>query len=183
MLKFFTRHWWMLAIRGLLAVIFGVIALIWPTITLQALIIIFGIYVLVDGLFTLFSVLTHRSRSQYQGWGWILVEGLAGIVTGIFTLIWPHITAIVLLFLIAGWALVTGILEIIIAIQLRKLLEGEWALILSGILSIVFGLLLFIQPGGGILALVWLIGAYAIVFGFLLILLAFRVRSWGNKII
>jgi len=179
MLGLLTRNWWVLAVRGLLAVIFGFLAFVWPEITLGVLVILFGAYALVDGLFAAITALADRRTST--DWG-ILLQGIAGIGAGVLTFIWPRVTALVLLYLIAVWALVTGVLEIFAAIQLRKEIKGEWVLGLSGIASVLFGLLLVIRPGSGVLALVWLIGAYAILFGALLILLAFRLRSWGQSL-
>lgn len=174
MLRLLGRHWWIVALRGLLAVIFGVVALIWPTTTVHALVILFGIYAVVDGLFSLFSALTSRRRG---GWWLLLIEALAGIAAGIAAFIWPQVTALVLLYLIAAWAFLTGILELIAAFMLRRQVEGEWALGLAGAISIVLGLLLALRPSSGLVAVVWFIGAYAIVFGILLVVLGLRLRS------
>jgi uncharacterized membrane protein HdeD (DUF308 family) len=178
MLNLLARNWWLLALRGLLALIFGLLALIWPAITLRVLVILFGAYALVDGLFRVITAL----KDSRKRWGILLLEGVLGIALGILAFIWPDITALALLYLIAAWALVTGILEIMAAVWLRKELKGEWLLGLAGLASVVFGLLLVIWPGSGVLAIVWLIGAYAIVFGVLLIALAFRLRSWGKSL-
>lgn len=179
MLKLLTRNWWLVALRGLLAVIFGVLALIWPQITLSALVILFGVYILIDGIFTVISAL--RDREQYVHWGLLLLEGLAGIAIGVLTFIWPGITALVLLYLIVAWALVTGVLEIIAAFQLRKEIENEWLLGLGGVASLVFGVLALIWPASGALAIVWIIGIYAIIFGVVLIALGFRLRNLHQK--
>lgn len=112
----------------------------------------------------------------------ILLEGLAGIVVGIMTLVWPSITALTLLYLIAAWAVITGVMEIVAAIQLRRVIEGEWMMVLSGIASIIFGIILFIFPGEGALGLTWLIGIYAIIFGVMLIVLAFRLRGMRGQV-
>ena len=178
MLNLLARNWWLLALRGLLALIFGLLALIWPAITLRVLVILFGAYALVDGLFRVITAL----KDSRKRWGILLLEGVLGIALGILAFIWPDITALALLYLIAAWALVTGILEIMAAVWLRKELKGEWLLGLAGLASVVFGLLLVIWPGSGVLAIVWLIGAYAVVFGVLLIALAFRLRSWGKSL-
>jgi len=178
MLNLLARNWWLLALRGLLALIFGLLALIWPAITLRVLVILFGAYALVDGLFRVITAL----KDSRKRWGILLLEGVLGIALGILAFIWPDITALALLYLIAAWALVTGILEIMAAVWLRKELKGEWLLGLAGLASVVFGLLLVIWPGSGVLAIVWLIGAYTIVFGVLLIALAFRLRSWGKSL-
>lgn len=174
-----ARNWWTVALRGLVAVLFGIAAFVWPGLTLLALVWLFGIYALVDGVFTLVSAVTNRSENDR--WWLLLVEGIVGIAAGIIAIAWPGITAFALLYLIAAWAIVTGVLEIIAAIRLRQEIEGEWVLALSGLLSLVFGILLVIWPGAGVLAMIWLIAAYAIVFGVFLIILGFRLRSWRER--
>jgi uncharacterized membrane protein HdeD (DUF308 family) len=173
-----ARNWWVLALRGLFAVIFGCLAFVWPSITLTVLVLFFGAYALVDGAFAIVAALS--GRGEHERWWVLLLEGLAGIAAGIMTFFWPAITEVVLLLLIAAWAIATGLVEIIAAIRLRKELEGEWLLIVSGVVSLVFGVFLFARPGPGALAVVWVIGAYAGIFGVLLIGLAFRLRSWGE---
>jgi uncharacterized membrane protein HdeD (DUF308 family) len=177
MLRLLSRHWWVLALRGLLAVVFGLLALIWPTTTVRLLVILFGVYALVDGLFSLYSALVNRRRRG--GWWLLLVEAVAGVGVGILAFVWPQITALAFLYLIAAWAMVTGALELVAAFQLRRQVEGEWVLALAGIVSIALGLLLALRPGSGLVALVWFVGAYAIVFGILLIVLGFRLRGLG----
>lgn len=177
MLRLLSRHWWVLALRGLLAVVFGLLALIWPTSTVRVLVILFGVYALVDGLFSLYSALVNRRRRG--GWWLLLVEAVAGVGVGILAFVWPQITALAFLYLIAAWAIVTGVLELVAAFQLRRQVEGEWVLALAGIVSIALGLLLALRPGSGLVAVVWFVGAYAIVFGILLIVLGFRLRGLG----
>jgi len=179
MLALYARTWWVVGLRGLLSIIFGVLALVWPEIAVEALVLLFGAYVLVDGIFAIASAI--KGRREYAQWWLVLLEGIAGIAFGVIAIGWPRITTVVLLLLIAGWAIATGILQIVAAILLRKELRGEWLLILSGILSLVLGVLLAIQPQAGAIALVWLIGAYAILFGVLLIALAFRLRGWSRQ--
>jgi len=176
----YARTWWAVGLRGLLSIIFGALALVWPEIAVEALVLLFGVYVLVDGIFAIVSAID--GRGEYRQWWLVLLEGLLGVAFGVITVVWPRITAVVLLLLIAGWAIATGILQIVAAVLLRKELRGEWLLILSGILSLVLGVLLAIQPQAGAIALVWLIGAYAILFGVLLIALAFRLRGWSKQI-
>jgi uncharacterized membrane protein HdeD (DUF308 family) len=171
MLNVFTRHWWVLALRGLLAVIFGLLALIWPDITVRVLVVFFGAYAIVDGIFAVIAGLGRR-RSLLP-----VLGGLLGIVIGILVWLWPETTAIVLLYLIAAYAVLTGIFELINAIELRKVLENEWLLAVSGVLSIGFGILLVIWPAAGLVTIAWLIGIYAIIFGVLLIGLGFRLRG------
>jgi len=174
-----ARNWWALVLRGLFAVLFGIIALVWPGITLGALVLLYGAYALADGVFAIASVMAGRTWGR--PWWSLLVEGLVGIAVGIMTFAWPGITALVLLYLIAAWAFVTGIFEVVAAIRLREEIRGEWLLALSGILSVLFGVALVIWPGAGALALIWVIGAYAIAFGVLMIALGFRLRSWSRR--
>jgi uncharacterized membrane protein HdeD (DUF308 family) len=173
MLELIVNHWWTYVIRGLLAIAFGMMALIVPGITLQILILIFGVYVIVEGLLAILAAFSNRKENA---WWLLLLEGIMGIAIGVFAFIWPGITAIVLLIFIAVWAIMTGIFEIAAAIQLRKAIKGEWVLGIAGVLSILIGFLLIINPGPGALAIVWLIGIYALIFGLLLMYLGFKGR-------
>lgn len=175
MLNVLARHWWAVGLRGLAAVIFGILTLVVPHITLFVLIIFFGAYALVNGAFAIFVAI--RGRETMRNWVWLLVEGVAGVLLGILTLRWPQVTALVLLIFIAAWALVTGFGEIIQAIELRKIISNEWLLVLSGVLSILFGLILLIFPSAGALGLLYIIGIYAIIFGGLLMALSWQLRS------
>jgi uncharacterized membrane protein HdeD (DUF308 family) len=175
MLSIFARYWWTFLLRGILAVLFGLATFFWPAITVAALVLLFGAYALADGFLTLVAAI--RGRAWIDRWWLYLLGGLAGIGTGILTFFYPGMTAMVLLMFIAAWAIVTGILEIAAAIRLRKEIEGEWALGLAGLASVLFGIILVLRPGAGALAVVWLIGAFAIAFGILLIVLAFRFRG------
>jgi uncharacterized membrane protein HdeD (DUF308 family) len=169
-----------LALRGAIAILFGLAALLRPGIALEALILLFGAYALVDGVFSLVGVF-GGTRSGTPRW-LLLVEGVAGIVAGVIAFVLPILTAVVFLYLIAAWAIVTGIAEIATALRLRQEIQGEWALIVGGILSVLFGVLLgVVGPFAGILSLIWLIGAYAIAFGVLLLVTAFRVRGQGDQ--
>lgn len=175
MLQLLARNWWLVVLRGVLAIIFGVMALVWPLPTLEALVILFGAYVLVDGIFELISAISGREEEQW----WLgLLEGVLGIAAGILTFLWPNVTGLVLLYFIAAWAILTGVLAIFSAIRLRREIEGEWFLGLSGLLSVIFGVLLFFFPTGGAVAVIWLIGSYAILFGVLLVILGLRLRGW-----
>lgn len=171
-----ARNWWVMVVRGVLAILFGVMAFAWPGITIQALILLFGIYALADGVFSLIEALTGRHPADTPWWALIL-EGIAGVAAGLVALVWPGITAFVLLMLIASWAVVTGILEIATAIRLWSHVKGEWMMLLAGILSVVFGIACFAAPVAGALAVVWLIATYAIIFGITLIGLGFRLRG------
>jgi uncharacterized membrane protein HdeD (DUF308 family) len=178
MLDTLARYWWTVALRGAVAILFGLLALIWPTITALALVLLFGAYVLVDGVLALGSALFGGRAAGLDGRSraWLVVEGIAGVGIGIITFIWPQATTLVLLWLIAAWAIVTGVIEIVAAVRLRREIRGEWLLALAGVLSVGFGLLLAIWPAAGALTLIVLIGAYAIVFGAVLIGLAMRLR-------
>lgn len=170
-----TQNWWMLIVRGVLAIMFGLAAFVWPGITWFSLVILFGAYALVDGVIAVATGLQHVKDTPR--WWVFLLEGIVGIGAGITAFLWPGLTAYVLLLLIASWAIITGILEIAAAIRLRREITNEWTLGLGGLLSIGLGVLLFMRPVIGGLALVWTIGAYALLFGVLLIALGFRLRN------
>jgi uncharacterized membrane protein HdeD (DUF308 family) len=174
-----TGHWWALALRGVLAILFGLAALLRPGIALEALILLFGAYALVDGVFSIVGVF-GGARGGMPRW-LLLLEGIAGIVAGIVAFVLPVLTAFALYFLIIAWALVTGVAEISTAIRLRREIEGEWAMILSGALSILFAVVLLVSGAIGIFTLVWVIGVYAVVFGVLLLIAAFRVRGEADR--
>ncbi len=172
MIQLLAKNWWAVELRGALTIVFGLLALFMPAITLRALVLLFGIYAFAEGI-----VLLAMSFNRHNVHWWItLLQGLVGIGAGIVTFIWPGITAVVLLTIIAVWALITGILEIVGAIRLRKEIRGEWLMILSGVLSLVFAYILLSNPGAGALALVSVIGIYAVIFGILLMLLGFRIH-------
>lgn len=173
-LPIMAGNWWVLLIRGIAAVLFGLAALFWPGPTLYVLIIFFGAYALVDGLFAIAAGI--RGTAARRRW-LLLAEGGLGVVAGLIAFFYPGITALVLLYVIAFWAIFTGILKIVMAISLRREIENEWLMGLSGVVSVLFGIILAVLPGVGLLSLVWLIGIYAIVFGVAQIALGFRVRS------
>ena len=176
MVDTFRLNWWLLALRGLVAVLFGVLAFVWPGATLITLVWLFGAFALVNGLLSL--ILAAKAPKGYPRIGSLILSGLLGILAGLLTFVMPGITALGLLMLIAAWAIVTGIMEVVAAIRLRKIIANEWLLILAGIASVAFGVILFLQPAAGALALIWWNGAWALVFGILLIVLAFRMRNW-----
>ncbi len=169
-------NWWVLALRGLVAVLFGVLAFIWPGATLITLVWLFGAFALVNGLLSL--MLAAKAPKGYPRVGSLILGGLLGILAGLLTFVLPGITTLGLLMLIAAWAIVTGIMEVVAAIRLRKIIANEWLLILAGIASVAFGIILFLQPAAGALVLIWWLGAWALIFGILLIVLAFRMRNW-----
>jgi uncharacterized membrane protein HdeD (DUF308 family) len=169
------RHWWVPVIRGIAAIVFGVIAFAYPGLTVAMLVLFFGAWVLVDGVFRVVGAIGHRAFDKE--WGFDLIIGIVGIIIGFLTFHAPQITALALIIYIAAWALMIGATEIALAIKLRREIKGEWFLILMGLISIVFAVMLLWNPLPGALALVWLIGSYAIVFGILGIILGFRLRS------
>src|SRR5262249_10459238 len=178
MLYTLARNWWALALRGLMAVLFGLLTFFIPGITLGTLVLLFGVYALADGIFNViafFPVLSHH-------WA-LLIEGLVGIVAGILTFAWPAITAIVLLYVIAFWAIFTGVFEVIAGIRLRKVITDEWLLLWVGVLSFLFGVLILFAPGVGALAIILWIGAYALIFGVFPLALAFRLRGHPHRLI
>lgn len=169
-----ARNWWALALRGLFAVLFGVLALALPGITLGALILLFGAYAIADGVLAIASAI--RAARRHERWGALILEGLVSIAAGLIAFFVPLAAALAFAFLFAGWALLTGGLEIAAAIRLRREIRHEWLLALTGILSILLGIYVAVFPGLGLIGLVWTIGAYAIAFGVLMIVLAFRLR-------
>jgi uncharacterized membrane protein HdeD (DUF308 family) len=173
-----ARRWWILAVRGAAAIIFGILTFVAPRSSLYVLVILFGIYALVDGAFDL--GMAARGSTGGRRWGSLVFEGVASMVAGFLALAWPGISALVLLLIVAVWAVVTGVSALMAAIRLRQHVEHEWMLGVSGLLSIGFGVLLFLFPGPGAIAVVLWIGAYAIVLGGLLMALAFRLRAWGR---
>lgn len=179
MLATLSRYWWVFLIRGIAGILFGIAALIWPSITLVVLVALFGAYCLVDGIFAIIAGFT--ARKQQERWWWMILEGVAGVIIGVLTFLWPGITALALLYFIAAWSIVTGAFEVAAAIRLRREIEGEWLLALAGFASMIFGILLAVFPGPGALALVWIIGTYALFFGFLMLFFAFRLRGWRER--
>ena len=169
-----ARNWWLFLLRGILALVFGVVALFFPAAAFMSLVLVFGAFALVDGVFALISAFTSNARTE--NWWWIILEGIFGILIGVLTVIQPAAMGEAWLLLIAAWAIVTGIFEIITAIRLRKAIEGELWLILGGLVSIVFGVLVLVYPTSGVFAIGFMIGVYAIIFGVTFIALALRLR-------
>ena len=173
-----VRNWWAVVLRGAVAVLFGILLLAQPKISLIFLIVLWGAYAVADGIFSLVSAV--RAGRAGHRWGALALVGVTGILAGILAWVMPGITALVLTFLIGAWAIIVGVLQIVAAIDLRKEIRGEFWLGLAGLISIAFGILVFANPGAGILAIVWLIGIYAILFGVTLFALGFRLRSLGH---
>ena len=168
-------HWPSLAIRGVCALVFGILSFMWPALSLTTLVLIWGVYALIDGLLALVAGFKAKI------WSLVFI-GVVGVLAGIATFVYPGMTALVLLYFIAAWAIVTGILAIYIAIHLRKELTGEWVLALAGVLSAVFGVMLIARPGAGALAVVFLIAGYAVAFGILMLMLAFKLKGLPSRI-
>jgi uncharacterized membrane protein HdeD (DUF308 family) len=175
MLKQMTQNWWAVLLRGAVAILFGALALVWPGPTLEILVLFFGAYVLVDGIFAIIAAVTHRTG--HDRWWVLLLEGLVGIGAGIITFLLPTVATLALIYLISIWAIVTGVLEIIVAIGLRKEIQGEWLLAIGGIVSLILGVLLLIFPSAGEVTIIWLVGVYAIIFGAMLLGLGLRLRK------
>jgi uncharacterized membrane protein HdeD (DUF308 family) len=175
MLVVFAGSWWALVLRGIAAILFGILAFMWPGITLTALVFLFGAYAFVDGVFSIIA--GFKSHAENKRWWLLLINGVLSVAAGIFAFAIPVMTAWVLLILIASWAIGTGVFQIVAAIQLRKHITGEWLLVLNGVISILFGVALLYNPVAGALAVVWLIGVYAVVFGILLLALGFKLRG------
>jgi uncharacterized membrane protein HdeD (DUF308 family) len=171
----FGIHWWTLALRGVLAILFGILTFAVPGITLAVIVILFGAYALVDGVVAIISAI--RAAHGHGRWGAFLIEGIVGIIAGLVALSMPILTLAVLVYLVAAWAIVTGVLEIAAAFRLRRHVTGEWVLVLAGIASVIFGVLIFLAPVAGAVVIAWWLGAYAFVFGILLLVLAFRLQS------
>jgi uncharacterized membrane protein HdeD (DUF308 family) len=180
MLPTLAQNWWAIVLRGVCAVLFGVGAFVWPGITLAVLILLYGAYALIEGVLAVAWALVGRRAGPFP-WG-VFLAGLAGVAVGVVTFFYPGLTALALLYLIAAWAIVRGVFEIIAAIHLRKELENEWLLALSGLLSVVLGVFLVMAPGAGALAVLWWIGAFSIVFGVLTIFLGVRLKSVNDRL-
>ncbi len=175
-----ARNWWAIVLRGVLSVLFGLVALFVPQIALSALITLYGAYALVDGAFNIAAGLTG-ARSVGGSRGWLIFEGVVSIVVGVLVFVYPGVTALVLLSIIAFWAILTGVLEVIAAIRLRQEITGEFWLGLAGVLSILFGVFSFVNPQAGALSVITIIGVYALLFGVLLVLLGLRLRGWTKQ--
>jgi uncharacterized membrane protein HdeD (DUF308 family) len=175
MLETLARNWWAVLLRGVFAVLFGLGAFFWPGITLAVLVLFYGAYLFADGIMAVVWALMGRRAGPFP-WG-VFLAGLVSIVGGLVTFFMPGLTALVLLYLIAAWAIVRGIFEIIAAFHLRRELTNEWLLALNGVLSVLFGILLIAAPGAGALAVLWMIGTFAIIVGILMIMLGFRLKG------
>jgi uncharacterized membrane protein HdeD (DUF308 family) len=174
-----ARNWWVFLLRGIIAILFGVAALVFPQAAFLSLVLIFGAFALVDGVFAIIAAFTSGAKSE--NWWWLILEGVFGILIGVLTIWQPAAVGLAWIFMIAAWAVVTGIFEIITAIRLRKVITGEWALILGGVISVLFGLLAAFFPASGVFAVGTLIGIYAMLFGISMIVLALNLRKFRAK--
>lgn len=175
MLHALAKSWWLVLLRGIAAIVFGVLAFGWPGLTLITLVLLYGAFALVDGVLALIAAFTGHPKAV-PTW-WLVIIGLLGIAAGVIIFLWPGMTALLLIFFVGAWAVTHGIFEIIGAIRLRKEIDNEWTLILAGAVSVLFGLIVLIAPGAGALGLIWAIAAYSIVFGVLLVGLSLRLRK------
>jgi uncharacterized membrane protein HdeD (DUF308 family) len=170
-----AKCWWLVLLRGIAAIVFGVLAFIWPGLTLITLVLLYGAYALIDGVIAIIAAFTGAAK-PVPTW-WLIVVGLFGVAAGLVTFLWPGITALVLIIFIGAWAIAHGVFEIVGAIKLRKEIDNEWLLILAGAVSVVFGIIVLLAPGAGALGLIWAIAAYSIAFGVLLVGLSLRLRK------
>ncbi len=168
-------NWWILLLRGLAAIVFGGLAYAWPGLTLLTLVLLWGVFAAADGIFALIGALSGRASSMTPRW-WLILVGISGIVAGGIAFVRPDVAATALLLIIALWAIVVGVSQIIGGIALRKEIQGEWMLILSGLINVLFGGVLIVEPAAGALAIIWVIGFFSILSGVALIMLAFKVK-------
>src|SRR5262245_56646581 len=179
MITALAQNWWTFLLRGIAAILFGIIAFGWPGVTIVSLTYVFGFYALLDGVFALVAAWSMRGVDR---WWVLLLEGILGIAAGVIAFIYPQTTALALLTVIAAWAILTGILEIVAAIRLRQEIENEWSLGLAGLASVVFGVLLVIWPQSGLVTISWIVGFYAIVFGITMLMFGFRLQGLNKTI-
>ncbi|MBV8246116.1 MAG: HdeD family acid-resistance protein [Candidatus Eremiobacteraeota bacterium] len=174
MLEALSRRWWVFLLRGIAGIVLGILAFAWPGITLLSFVIVFAAYLLVDGVFAVIAALSGEAGSR---WGLLLFEGILAIVVAILLWAYPGMSAIFFIYFFAAWAIVSGIAEIVFGVQLRDVITNEWLYVLGGIVSIIFGIWVMREPLSGGVAIVWIMGSYAIAFGIIQLILAFRVRS------
>jgi uncharacterized membrane protein HdeD (DUF308 family) len=175
-IRYLADHWWAVLLRGIAAIVFGVMAFAWPGLTIALLVLIWGAYALIDGVFSLVAGV----RAKY---GALIVLGLLGIAAGVVTFFWPGVTAITLLWIIAFWAIFSGVMQIAAAIRLRKEIQGEWIMILSGICTIALGALLMLYPSAGAVSIAWLIASFAVAWGVLLVFLSLKLKGRRGRLV
>lgn len=176
MLSAISRRWWVFLLNGIAAILFGIMAFVWPGVTLLTLVLLFGFYCMADGIAAIFASFAKHEATG-RSWWQMLLLGAISLIAGVTAVAWPGISAAVLLFVIAWWAIIHGVFEIAAAIALRKIIDNEWMLVLAGIVSILFGIALMVQPAVGALAVVFWIGAFALIRGIFMVALAFKLRS------
>ena len=175
-----AKNWWMFLVRGILAILLGLIALFWPEVAFVSLVLIIGVFALVNGIIAIVSAFTSNAKSEH--WWWLILEGVLGIGLGLLTIFQPQAMAKAWLILIAAWLIVAGVFEIITAIALRKVIEGEIWMILAGAISLLFGFVLLGSPAVGIFAIGFIVGLFAILFGVIFILLAISLKKYGGTV-
>jgi uncharacterized membrane protein HdeD (DUF308 family) len=187
MIKTVSKYWWVFTLRGIIAIAFGLAALLWPALTLGIMVLLFGLFALLEGLLT---VVTSFGEGDEKG-GWtLLLEGVVGLLvcvivllgSSIGSMLFPKVAAVMLVFYIAGWAILSGLFKIITAFRIRSEVKGEWLLGLNGLVSIVVGVILIRWPGTGVLAVAWLIGMLAIIVGIFQLLLGLKLRKIGSSL-
>lgn len=178
MIERLAAHWWLPVVRGAAAILFGLAALAWPNATVLVLILIFGAFAFVDGVFAIAAAV--RFATQHERWAPILVEGIVGVLIGLLAYAVPALIALVFIYFVALWAIVTGIFELVAAFRIRRSLAGEVFMIAAGILSVLLGLVFFVVPGIGLVASAWVIGVYAIFFGALMVGFGLRLRAHAS---
>ena len=175
-----TSNWWAIALRGVVAILFALVTFTMPGLTVSAILALIGAYMLVEGVLAI--VASIRGMKEHDRWGWMLIEGIVSIVAGLIVFLMPNTSAVALVWLIAAWAIITGVLEIAAAIHLRKMISNEWTLILAGVLSILLGVFVAARPGIALVVLVTWIGVWALIWGVVQLMLAFRVRKWSHEL-
>ncbi|KRW94883.1 HdeD family acid-resistance protein [Paracoccus sp. MKU1] len=175
LIRVMADHWWVPLLRGIAAILFGLLALIWPGLTVYALLLVFGAYAIFDGAMAIVTAFRRKS-SDDRWWAWAL-DGALSLLIGLMALFWPEATALAFIIWMAAWGVVAGVFRIIAAIRLRDEIEGEWALGLSGLLLMAWGVLLALVPAAGLLSIAWLIGLFALLIGVVMIVLALRLRG------
>jgi uncharacterized membrane protein HdeD (DUF308 family) len=178
--KLMSQYWWVLLLRGLVAILFGVAAYTWPGLTLATLVTVFSFYILFDGFISVFQAFGGRKENEY--WWVVLLEGLIGIAFGLITLQAPAITVLTLTYFIGFWAMATGVMRIILALRLRREIDGEWWMVLSALVGIAFGVLVIARPGAGVLSMLTVLAIWAVVIGISLVVLSFKVKSVGGQL-
>jgi uncharacterized membrane protein HdeD (DUF308 family) len=174
-----AHHWWVFLLRGLVGIAFGLVAFFYPVATLYTFIVFYAVFSIVDGVFAFLSAV--RGQENMGARWWLALIGILGVVAGLAAYLWPGVTAVALLTLIGIWALINGVVEIVGAIRLRAEIDNEWLLLIHGILSALFGLIVLARPSGGALALIWFIAAFALVSGTVLVILSFRLKGLASK--